>query len=104
MGAIRVEVGGGSEITLTGSPNSAQIIGNFPPNACDGQQTFIKRTTGDTVYIKFKGGTPSPKNYDVILTDAIPAFSEDGGVVGDIKAVGTVNTSIVSAYLSYNLK
>lgn len=104
MGAIRTEVGGGSEITLTGSPGNPTLLGTIPPNACDGQQTFIKRSTGDTVFIKFKGGTPSATNYDVILTDGIPAFSEDGAVIGDIKAVGTVATSRVSAYLSFNLK
>jgi hypothetical protein len=104
MGAARTEVGGGSEITLDGSPQSPKIIATVPPNACEGQMTFVKRSTGDTVYIKFKGGTPSSKNYDVILTDAIPVYSEDGLVIGDIKAVGTVATSLVSGYISFRIQ
>lgn len=101
MGLARTEVAGGSEITLAVPP---VLLATIPQNACDGQMTFLKRTAGDTVYIGLKGKNPTAQNYDIILTDASPSFSEDGLVVGDIKALGSVLTSRVTCYISYNIK
>jgi hypothetical protein len=97
MGCPRNVVAGGSNIGLT---TQQKIIASIPPNVQEGQQTYIKISTGDIVYIGFKGKKASAADYDVILTDSVPFFSEDGIVIGDITAVGSAATSVVSAYIS----
>jgi hypothetical protein len=54
-----------------------------------GQMDFIKRTTGDTVYIGLCGKKSTTKNYDIILTDAVPFYNVDGLALGDISVLGT---------------
>ncbi len=54
-----------------------------------GQMDFLKRTTGDTIYIGLCGKKPSPKQYDIILTDAIPSYDLQGLALGDITVLGT---------------
>ncbi len=87
---------------------SAIPIMTIPDTVCEGQMTFIKRTTGDTVYIGLRGKIPSSTNYDVILDDVGtvegPAFTEEGIVPGIMTAIGSAATSKLSVYISYSLK
>ena len=61
-----------------------------------GQMDFLKRSTGDTVYIGLCGKKPSVKQYDIILTDAIPFYDLDGLALGDVTVFGTTATSLVT--------
>jgi hypothetical protein len=65
-----------------------------------GQMDFLKRSSGDTLYIGLCGKKPSPKQYDIILTDAQPFFNVEGIALGDITVLGTgipgTNPSIIS--------
>jgi hypothetical protein len=74
-------------------PNQAPgaVACNVPTgyDKAQGQMDFLKRTTGDTVYIGLCGKKPSPKNYDIILTDAIPFYNLDGLALGDVSVLGT---------------
>ncbi len=96
------EVIGGSEQPLLLQPQ-ATLVGSVPDRAC-GQMTFLKRSSGDIVYIGLKGKTPSPKNYDIILTDTISFYSMDAVVPGDIKANGSTVTGILSVFITFTVK
>ena len=63
-----------------------------------GQMDFLKRSSGDTVYIGLGGKRAGAKQYDIILTDAIPSYNVEGLVLGDIYVAGTLanNGSLVS--------
>jgi hypothetical protein len=54
-----------------------------------GQMDFLKRGAGGEIYIGLAGKKASPTNYDIVLSDAIPAYNVDGVVVGDVYVVGS---------------
>lgn len=72
-------------------------IGSIDPRVCYGHWFFTKITTGDTIFILFGSGTPSSTNYHIKLTDDFPIF-DDGVVIGDVTAIGTLSTSKLSTY------
>lgn len=100
MGCVRTDVVGGSEVTVD---TQGRQIANIPPNAAEGQMTFIKVSSGDSVFIAFKNKKATSLNYDIVLTDSVPIFTEDGLVVGDIWATGSAATSRLSSYISMKL-
>ena len=100
MGCARNEIAGSSEVLLS----TVKVIASIPANVLEGQMSFVKRTTGDSVYIGLKGKIPSATQYDILLTDTFPSFTEEGIVPGEIKALGSVVTSIVSTYISFSLR
>lgn len=71
------------------------------PVCKEGQMSFIKRSTGDEVYIRFNSQRPDSKNYDVVLTDTIPVYSEDGIVPGDVNVASDDGLGVVSGYASF---
>lgn len=88
-------------------PSSAPItVMSITPAVKRGHLFFVKRSTtgaglvNDEIYICFKGGTPSVKNYDLILTDIGsspgPVVDIDGFVAGEIKAVSSTGTGVLS--------
>lgn len=103
MGASRPNISS-ILLLLNQSPGTTQLLGNIPGDACEGQMTFVKETTGDTVYIGLKGKKPTPSNYDIKLTDTRSSFSEDGLVIGDVNAIASAATSQISMYISYRMK
>lgn len=96
MGCLRDNVVGGSNVVCG---TQGKIIGNIPKNAVEGSMHFMKTSTGDTVYIGFKNKRATATDYDVILTDSIPYFDDDGLTLGDISAVGSAATSAITVYI-----
>ena len=96
MGCLRNNVTGGANLVIG---TQAKIIGNVPQNAVEGSMHFMKVSTGDTVFNSFKNKKASASEYDVILTDQIPFFDDDGLTLGDIQAVGSATTSTLSTYI-----
>jgi hypothetical protein len=76
-----------------------KLIISVPTNYCkeQGQMDFIKRSSGDIVYIGLCGKAVSPVNYDIVLTDAVPFYNLNGLALGDVRAVGTTAASALSA-------
>jgi hypothetical protein len=74
-----------------------KVVGNISDQVCYGRVWFVKRTLGDIIYICTGGQQPSPQSYHYILTDDLPAL-DDSVVVGDIRAIGSVATSILSTF------
>jgi hypothetical protein len=72
-------------------------IGNISDQVCYGRVFFVKRTLGDIIYISVGTGNPSPQNYNYILTDDFPNL-DDTVVIGDIRALGSAATSILSTF------
>jgi hypothetical protein len=71
------------------SPGSTACTVPTSYDKAQGQMDFLKTTSGDTVYIGLCGKKPSPTNYDIILTDAIPFYDLAGLALGDISVLGT---------------
>lgn len=77
-----------------------------------GQIDFVKRSSGDTILIKFGGDQPkmanatTPGDYDVILTDLSPTYTRIFGIVpGKIRALGFgggADGSVLSTFAGYN--
>lgn len=92
-----------SEIIISSSEivvgnTKAYAIGNIDTGVCYGMMHFLKRSEADEVYIGLAGKLPTPQNYDIVLTDDLPEFS-DNVVIGDIKAIGNISTSTISVYV-----
>jgi hypothetical protein len=77
--------------------NNPIVIGTIDDKVCYGHIFLVKRTLGDTVFVCFGGQIPSATNYHVILTDDFPIF-DDAVVIGDVRALGTASTSVLSTY------
>lgn len=77
-----------------------------------GQIDFVKRSSGDTIIIKFGGDQPkmanatTPGDYDVILTDVSPTYTRIFGISpGKIRALGFgggAGGSVLSTFAAYN--
>jgi hypothetical protein len=85
---------GGSELSVT---TQMRVVTTIPEQTSpQGQTDFLKRSTGDTIYIGLCGKKPTASNYDIILTDSIPFYDIQGIPLGDISAVGTAATGLLS--------
>ncbi len=98
MGCLRNNVQSVSEKAV--GNGEAILLGNVPLSACEGQMDFIKRSTGDEIYLGF-GRRPTSVGYDAILIDAIPFFNENGLIVGEVYAKGSASTSRISMKISF---
>lgn len=74
-----------------------KTVGSIASTVCHGRFHFLKRSTGDEVYISVGGKEPSSQSYHVVLTDQLPSFT-DNVVAGDVKAVGSAATSRLSTF------
>jgi hypothetical protein len=91
------DAGGNKAVT-----NVMDLPGDICPNG--GQVTFVKRTVGggDEIYISVGNESVSPVNYLIILTDSLIAYTWDRGLYpGTIKAIGSVNGSLLSVGATY---
>lgn len=83
-------------------PALAAIMTTIPQGAAkelSGQCDFIKRSTGDIIYIGLCGKKPTSTNYDIILTDTVPYFDLQVVPVGDIQALSSSGAGILSAII-----
>lgn len=74
-----------------------KLIGSISNLVCQGKIFFVKRSTGNEIYITFGGREPSSKSYHVVLTDTFPVF-DDNVVIGDVKAVCSNASGLLSTY------
>lgn len=100
MGCARAAIDAKSEFGLTDTLHDVKAL-TVPADVIEGSMLFVKRTTGDEIYIALNNRHPNSKNYDIILTDSLPVYEADWIMAGDINVITSNGTSTLSTMISY---
>lgn len=101
MGCARPSIDAKSELSLTDTLHDIKVL-NVPTDVVEGSMLFVKRSAGDEISICLNSQHPiAGKNYHIILTDALPAYEADWIIGGDINAITSNGTSVLSTTVSY---